>query len=37
MVFVLSGGIALITALGTVCFQAIETAHANPVDSLNYE
>ncbi len=35
--FVLSGGIALVIALATVCFQAIKAAAANPVESLRYE
>jgi len=36
-VFVLSGGIAFLIALGTVCAQAIKAATANPVESLRYE
>ena len=36
-VFVLSGGIALVIALATVCFQAIKAATANPVEALRYE
>jgi len=36
-IFVLSGGLALIIALGTVSMQAIRAALANPTDSLRYE
>ena len=36
-VFVLSGGIVLLTALTIVSFQAIKAATANPVESLRYE
>ena len=35
--FVLSGGIAVLIALVTVCWQAIKAATANPVESLRYE
>lgn len=35
--FALAGGIALMIALGTVCFQAIKAATANPIKSLRYE
>lgn len=37
MVFVLSGIIALVIALGTVSIQAIKAALANPIKSLKYE
>jgi ABC-type antimicrobial peptide transport system permease subunit len=36
-IFLLSGGIALIISLLTVCYQSIKAAVANPVDSLRYE
>jgi putative ABC transport system permease protein len=36
-IFILSGVIALIIALITVCFQTIKAAIANPIDSLRYE
>ena len=36
-VFILSGGIALMTALATVGFQVIKAATANPVEPLRYE
>jgi putative ABC transport system permease protein len=36
-IFILSGGIALVTSLATVSIQAIKTAVANPVESLRYE
>ncbi len=36
-IFIISGSIALIIALLTVCFQAIKAATANPVESLKYE
>lgn len=36
-IFILSGGIALLIALGTVSFQAIKAAIANPIKSLKYE
>ena len=35
--FALSGGIALVIALGTLSFQAVKAATANPVNSLRYE
>ena len=35
--FLLSGGVVLLTALATVSFQAIKAATANPVESLKYE
>ena len=37
LTFVLSGFIALVIAILTVCFQSIKAALANPVDSLRYE
>ncbi len=36
-VFVIAGGLALLTALTTLSFQAIRAATANPVESLKYE
>jgi putative ABC transport system permease protein len=36
-IFILSGGVALMVALGTVSFLAIKAATANPIDSLRYE
>jgi len=36
-VFVISGVLALVTALLTVSYQTLRTALANPVDSLRYE
>ncbi|MCU0643761.1 MAG: ABC transporter permease [bacterium] len=36
-IFILSGLAALLIALLTVSYQAIRTAHRNPVDSLRYE
>ncbi len=36
-VFVLSGGLALMIVLLTVCYQSIKAATANPVESLRYE
>ena len=36
-VFVLTAFLALIIALGTVGYQALKAALANPVDSLRYE
>jgi putative ABC transport system permease protein len=35
--FALAGGIALLIALATVCFQAMKAATANPVKALRYE
>ncbi len=35
--FALAGGIALLIAIGTVCFHSIKAATANPVKSLRYE
>jgi len=35
--FLLAGGITVVVALGTVSFQAVKAATANPVDSLRYE
>ena len=35
--FLLGGFIALLIALGTVSFQSVKAAHANPVDSLRNE
>ena len=35
--FILAGILALVIALGTVSFQAIRAAVANPVESLRYE
>lgn len=37
LLFVLSGGGALIIALATVCYHALRAAYANPVDALRYE
>jgi len=37
LIFILSGGIALLIALATVSYQAIKAAVANPIDSLKYE
>jgi putative ABC transport system permease protein len=36
-IFLLSGCIALVISLVTVCYQSIKAAVANPVDSLRYE
>lgn len=36
-VFVLAGGLALLTAILTISYQAIKSAIANPVDALRYE
>ncbi|TFH65967.1 MAG: FtsX-like permease family protein [Candidatus Zixiibacteriota bacterium] len=36
-VFFLSGVLAMVVAVGTVAYQAIRAARANPVDSLKYE
>jgi putative ABC transport system permease protein len=36
-VYILSGFIAFVIALSTVCFQTVKTAKTNPVDSLKYE
>ena len=36
-VFAVSGLFAIIIALATVCFQALKSAHANPVTSLRSE
>lgn len=36
-VFVISGILALAIALGTISYQAIKAARANPIDSLRYE
>jgi len=36
-VFVLAGGVALVVALLTVSWQAINAALANPVESFRYE
>ena len=35
--FALAGGLALVIALATVCFQAIKAALANPIDAIRYE
>lgn len=37
LIFVLAGAIALAIALGTVSYQAVRSATANPVNSLRYE
>ena len=37
LTFVISAGLVLFFALATVCYQAIKTATANPVESLRYE
>ena len=36
-IFLLSGCLALVISLLTVCYQSIKAALANPVDSLRYE
>lgn len=36
-IFLLSGSMALVISLFTVCYQSIKAAVANPVDSLRYE
>ncbi len=36
-IFILSGALALVTALLTVSYQTLKAALANPVDSLRYE
>jgi len=36
-IFVMAGGLALITALLTVSTQAVRAAMRNPVDALRYE
>ena len=36
-IFAISGVVALLIALVTVCFQAIKAALANPADALRYE
>lgn len=36
-IFLVSGGLALIISLFTVCYQSVKAALANPVDSLRYE
>lgn len=36
-IFLLSGSLALVISLLTVCYQSIKAALANPVDSLRYE
>jgi putative ABC transport system permease protein len=36
-IFLVSGGLALVISLFTVCYQSVKAALANPVDSLRYE
>jgi len=36
-VFAVSGLMAMIIAMATICFQAMKSAHANPVTSLRSE
>ena len=36
-IFLISGGLALVISLLTVCYQSVKAALANPVDSLRYE
>ena len=36
-IFLISGSLALVISLFTVCYQSIKAALANPVDSLRYE